>query len=180
MSYDALRKGRHSLHHQVYCITTVTRDRHPLFTDLNTARLLVHELRRLHESKNITSLAWVIMPDHLHWLIQLNGSDNYAGRMNSALQKTADPAVGSNSFDQPNWPLSRVVKTLKARSALTINRQLGHSGSLWQRAYYDRAARKDEDIRQIARYIIANPLRAGLAQNIGDYPHWDCIWMDPP
>ena len=79
-----------------------------------------------------------------------------------------------------HWPLSRVVKTLKARSALTINRQLGQNGSIWQRAYYDRAARKDEDIREIARFIIANPLRAGLAQNIGDYPHWDCIWMDPP
>ena len=113
MSYDALRKGRHSLHHQVYCITTVTRDRRPLFTDLNTARLLVHELRRLHESKNVTSLAWVIMPDHLHWLIQLNGS---AVRSNSFDQfdstpdslrpnkfgptKTHQSPVGSNSFDQ--------------------------------------------------------------------------------
>ena len=196
MSYDALRRGRHSQHNQVYCVTTVTRDRQPLFTDINTARLMVHELRRLHENGDVTSLAWVIMPDHLHWLIQLNGSDNYAGRMNSALQKTTDSVVGSNSFDRSHskpyprgrinsalhehWSLSRVVKTLKARSALSINAYSGHSGSLWQRAYYDRAARKDEDIREIARYIIANPLRAGLAQNIGDYPHWDCIWMDPP
>ena len=33
MSYDALCRGRHSLHYQVYCITTVTRDRHPLYLD---------------------------------------------------------------------------------------------------------------------------------------------------
>ena len=149
MSYDALLKGRYSLHHQVYCITTVTRDRRPLFTDITTARLLVHELRQLHEYGNVISLAWVVMPDHLHWLIQLN----------------------------ERWTLSRVVKTLKARSALTINRHLGQHGSLWQRAYYDRAAREDEDIREIARYIVANPLRAGLVRHICDYPHWDCIWM---
>ena len=149
MSYDALRMGRHSLRHQVYCITTVIRDRHPLFADITTARLLVRELRRLHECGDVISLAWVVMPDHLHWLIQLN----------------------------ERWPLSRVVKTLKARSALTINRHLGQHGSLWQRAYYDRAARKDEDIRHIARYIVANPLRAGLVRDIRDYPHWDCIWM---
>ena len=149
MSYDALLRGRHSLHHQVYCITTVTRDRCPLFTDITTARLLVHELRRLHEYGNVISLAWVVMPDHLHWLIQLN----------------------------ERWTLSRVVKTIKARSALTINHHLCQHGSLWQRAYYDRAVRKDEDIRQIARYIIANPLRAGLVRDICDYPHWDCIWM---
>jgi hypothetical protein len=38
MSYDALRRGRYSLSQQVYCITTVTRDRRPLFTDMTTAR----------------------------------------------------------------------------------------------------------------------------------------------
>ena len=75
------------------------------------------------------------------------------------------------------WSLSTVVKTLKARSALSINRHLCQHGSLWQRAYYDRAARKDEDIRRIARYIVANPLRASLVRNTGYYPRWDCIWM---
>ena len=149
MSYDALRRGRHSLHHQVYCITTVTRDRQLLFTDINAARLLVRELRCLHEAEEVISLAWVVMPDHLHWLIQLND----------------------------HWSLSRVVKTIKARSARTINCHLGKRGSLWQRAYFDRAVRKDEGIRQVARYIVANPLRAGLVRKIGDYPHWDCIWM---
>ncbi len=149
MSYDALRKGRHSLHHGVYCITTVTRDRHPLFTDIHSARLLIRELRRLHEEGKVISLAWVVMPDHLHWLIQLND----------------------------HWSLSTAVKTIKARSALTINRYLGQHESVWQRAFYDHAVRKDEDIRQFARYIVANPLRAGLVRDIGDYPHWDCIWM---
>ncbi|VAW79281.1 Transposase and inactivated derivatives [hydrothermal vent metagenome] len=149
MSYDALRRGRYSLHHQIYSITTITRNRHPLFADINTARLLVHELRRLHEHGDVVSLAWVIMPDHLHWLIQLS----------------------------EYWPLSRVVKTLKARSALSINRYWCRRGSLWQRAYYDRAVRKNDDIRCLARYLVANPLRAGLVRNIGDYPHWDCIWM---
>ena len=149
MSYDALRRGRYSLRHQVYSITTITRDRYPIFTDITPARLLVRELRRLHDHGDVISLAWVVMPDHLHWLIQLN----------------------------ERWPLPRVVKTLKARSALTINRHLGQHGSLWQKAYYDRAVRKGEDIRTIARYIVANPLRAGLVQDIGDYPHWDYIWV---
>ena len=31
--------------------------------------------------------------------------------------------------------------------------------------------------RRIARYIVANPLRAGLVQTIDDRPRWDCIWM---
>ena len=58
MSYDALRRGRYSLSQQVYCITTVTRDRRPLFTDMTTARALVRELRRLHDGGEVHSLAW--------------------------------------------------------------------------------------------------------------------------
>ena len=50
MSYDALRKGRHSQHHQVYSITTVTSDRHPMFVDINVARLLA---RTIHEGIGI-------------------------------------------------------------------------------------------------------------------------------
>ena len=38
--------------------------------------------------------------------------------------------------------------------------------------------RRDEDLRGLARYIVANPLRAQLVQRIGDYPHWDAMWLD--
>jgi hypothetical protein len=48
---------------------------------------------------------------------------------------------------------------------------------LWQRAFYDHALRKDEDVRQIARYIIANPLRRGLVKDVGDYLLWDAAWL---
>jgi REP element-mobilizing transposase RayT len=150
MTCDALRRGRFSLPHHIYCVTTVTRGRIPVFIDLAAARMLIRELRRLHDSGTVNSLAWVVMPDHLHWMLQLNG----------------------------HWGLSRVVKSMKACSARAVNGYLGQEGSLWQRAYYDRAARMDDDVRQLARYIIANPLRAGLVEHIGNYPHWDCIWLD--
>ena len=48
---------------------------------------------------------------------------------------------------------------------------------IWQAGYYDHAIRKDEDIVNIARYIIANPIRAGLVKKVGDYPHWHAIWL---
>jgi len=36
---------------------------------------------------------------------------------------------------------------------------------------------KSEDLMKVARYIVANPLRAGLAGHLADYPHWDAIWL---
>ena len=43
-------------------------------------------------------------------------------------------------------------------------------GKLWQRYGYERTLRKDEDIVTVARYILENPVRAGLARTVEEYP----------
>lgn len=148
MPRDYLRKGRVSLRNQVYHITTCTHERIPLFADFTCARLLVAEMRHLQRRLLIDSLAWVVMPDHVHWLFQLDGP----------------------------LPLFRVIKTFKGRSARSIALHLGWQTQVWQRGFHDRAIRH-EDLRAVARHIVANPLRAGLVSRIGDYPHWDAVWL---
>ena len=143
-----LRTGRVSEPGRPYLITTVTRDRLPLFRDWRIGRLLVSVLRDATEQRYADTLAWVIMPDHLHWLM----------------------APGTESLDA-------VVQRVKSRSARATHQQLSRRGPLWQKGYHEHAVRKDEDIRAIARYIIANPLRAGLVETVGDYPLWDAIWL---
>ncbi|MHB1290720.1 MAG: transposase, partial [Sulfuricella sp.] len=69
------------------------------------------------------------------------------------------------------------LRQVKSRSAITINRQLGTHQTIWQKGYHDHALRKEEDVQEIARYIVANPLRSGLAEHAGDYPLWDAIWL---
>ena len=70
--------------------------------------------------------------------------------------------------------LAQVVGQMKGRSSRASRPIDGH---LWQRGYYDHAIRTDENLRNVARYIVANPLRAGLVVRIGDYPLWDSIWL---
>ena len=150
MPYVDLIKGRYSENGRGYFITTVLAERERrYFEDFYCARLVVNEMRVLHESGAVNSLAWVVMPDHVHWLFQLGETES----------------------------LSSVAKRFKARSAQRVNRYLDRQGALWQKAFYDHAVRKEEDIQGIARYIVANPLRAGLVENIGDYPLWDAIWL---
>ena len=149
MPYQNLYRGRRSISNQIYSITTVTRDRRTLFHDFAIARLMANEMRYLHEAGEVSSLAWVIMPDHLHWLFQFTGSRSF----------------------------SRVMQLLKGRSSRRIGSCCNLEGGIWQREFYDRAIRSEEDIKGIARYIVANPLRAKLVTRIGDYPHWDCAWL---
>ncbi len=148
MSYNNLRKGRFSQAGREYLITCVTHRRIPWFTRFSLARCLINVFRILEEEQAALWLTWVVMPDHFHALIQLQ-----------------------------NKPLSEVVQSIKGRSARNINRLLGRQGKLWQPGFYDYALRKKEDRLQIARYIVANPLRAGLVRSVGEYPHWDSIWL---
>ena len=46
----------------------------------------------------------------------------------------------------------------------------GARGRLWQRSYYDRILRPSDETLTTVRYILANPVRAGLASRIGEYP----------
>jgi len=145
-----LRKGRVSLTCHVYLVTTVTHQRHPFFEDLQTGRLLVTLLRRQHQQCVLRSLAFVIMPDHLHWLIQVG----------------------------PQQELSRIINFTKTMSARRINAHLNRAGQpLWQRGFHDHAVRAEEDLLSMARYVIANPLRAGLVEDIGQYSLWDAMWL---
>jgi putative transposase len=147
--HQALRHGRYSEPHRLYLITTVSYQRQQFFSDFFIARLVVTEMRRAHEEGLIQSLAWVLMRDHLHWLFGLNEHND----------------------------LRKIMQLVKGRSAHYINVRLNRHGKVWDKAYYDHALRKDEDIRKVARYIVANPLRRGLVDKITDYPLWDAIWV---
>ncbi|ELQ10491.1 hypothetical protein A986_22350 [Pseudomonas fluorescens BRIP34879] len=41
----------------------------------------------------------------------------------------------------------------------------------------DQAQRQQDDLVKTARHVVANPLRAGLVDRIGDYPLWDAVWL---
>lgn len=146
-----MRAGRCSLSGQVYLITVCTQRRFPVLSGLTEARLVVQEFRLASEERKARTLSYVIMPDHFHWLVRLGSVSDLSG----------------------------LVKQVKARSAQQINRLRSRSGTVWQRGFHDRAVRRDENIRNIARYVVANPIRAGLVEDLGRYPFWDAVWLEP-
>jgi putative transposase len=149
MSQVALRLGRASIANHAYFVTTNTAGRMRWFVDFEIARLVIAEMRRIHDRQDVDSLAWVLMPDHVHWLFVL----------------------------RDNAGLATVMKEFKSRSAIAMNTRMGRIGEVWQRGYYDHAIRGDEELLSVARYIIANPLRANLVDRLGSYPHWDAVWL---
>lgn len=93
-------------------------------------------------------LAHVVMPDHIHWLIQLSTTAS----------------------------LHKVIRRLKGRSARKINLARNSNEPVWQKGFHDHALRSEEAIEDVATYLIYNPLRAGLVDDVNDYPYWRSIW----
>ena len=145
---NQLRTGRYSQSGQIYLLTAVTHLREPVFSDWRAGRLVVDQFRQAQTERYADSLAWVVMPDHFHWLVELQNST-----------------------------LAQLMLATKSRSARAINAYLGRSGRFWQKGFHDRALRREENLLAAARYIVANPLRARLVRRVQDYPLWDAVWL---
>ena len=138
-----LNKVGNSVRNPVYLVTMVTKCRKLVFDDLFVARIVINALKEEQVGINAETLAFVLMPDHLHWLIQLENGKQ----------------------------LSDIVSTIKSVSDQRISRKI------WQNGYHEHALYGEEDIQHMAKYIVENPLRAGLVQKVSDYPHWDSKWL---
>jgi len=148
--HRALRKGRDTRPNGLYLLTTTTHGRRPMLAQWHCARAAAASLAQPESWPGAELLCWVLMPDHWHGLVRL----------------------------QDSGALGVAMRHAKGRSARAVNFALGRSGPVWSRAFHDHALRADEDILRCARYVIANPLRAGLVKRIGDYPYWDAVWLE--
>jgi REP element-mobilizing transposase RayT len=136
-----LRLGRYSATGLTYSVTVCCTEREPLL-DSDVAKALVAEAVAGMVGRGFARLdGYVIMPDHLHMMFELDQT------------KGLPEAVGS----------------LKKYTARRVNTALGRDGALWQRAYFDHAVRGEEDYRRYLEYMIGNPVRAGLAERPEEY-----------
>jgi putative transposase len=84
---------------------------------------------------------YVVMPNHVHLLIS------------------------------PKIEISRITQGIKGATARFANLQLGRTGkSFWQDEVFDRFCRSPEEVQRIRGYMARNPVRAGLAKAMGEWP----------
>jgi len=86
-------------------------------------------------------LAWCIMPNHVHTLVE-----------------TRD-----------GFPLSEILHSWKSFTGHAANKILRRSGEFWKRDYFDRYVRDAEHYENIEAYIEENPVKAGLAKMRTDW-----------
>ncbi|MBM3820866.1 MAG: transposase [Acidimicrobiia bacterium] len=125
-----------------YFLTFCTHERRPTFRDPAVVALVRLQFLRTARLTRFAILAFCVMPDHAHLLVE--------GRTEQS-------------------DLRRFVKHFKQGSGQRCTARVG--GRLWQDGCYERVLRPGDDAKAFARYIIENPVRAGLARTPREYPH---------
>jgi putative DNA methylase len=88
-----------------------------------------------HDGVKYRLLAWVIMPNHVHALVEIW-----------------------------TVPMGEILKSWKSYTSKAANKMLGRTGAFWENDYFDRYLRDEDHYRRVVRYIENNPVRAGLVK----------------
>ena len=124
-----------------YSLRICTYQRRCIFVDQTVVALIRAQIERASLEQHVAVLAYCFMPDHVHLLVE--GED-----------------VESDCL--------KFVSRAKQYSGFLFSREF--HGRLWQRYSYERVLRGEESTAVVARYILENPVRAGLVGRVEDYP----------
>lgn len=94
---------------------------------------------RYHDGEWFDVVAFCIMPNHVHLVI-------------TPYEKS----------DEADYGLSQIMHNIKRNSVKQANLILGRTGAFWQHENYDHFARDDAELERIIKYVLHNPVKAGL------------------
>ena len=112
---------------------------------------LVCNTMKYNDTKMYDLISYCVMPNHVHILFQPN-------------EISIEEYV----------PISNIMHSIKSFTANRANQILGRKGQFWEHESFDRYSRSDEDTIKIIRYILDNPVVAGLVSKRENWP-WSYV-----
>ena len=74
------------------------------------------------------------------------------------------------------FAISGIMHSLKRHTATEANKRLGRKGQFWQHESYDHIVRDEAELNRIRRYVLMNPVKAGLIESETDWPYSWASW----
>jgi putative transposase len=143
---------RYYIPQSIVFITGVTRDRIPYLETKTNLELFWKTLRRVQEIHPFHLLAYVILPDHFHWLMRV---------------------------DEESGNFSVVLHSIKRNYTLNFKKthNISTHFNLWQGRFWDHIIRDERDLTNHFDYIHWNPTKHGYTPKPEDWPqstylHW--------
>jgi putative transposase len=124
-----------------YFVTTSTKERLRIFEEEGTSEILLDVLRENREAWGYKLFAYVVMPDHIHLLIQ----------------------------PKSDKKISKILNQIKGVSSRKINLILKQE-HVWQKGFYDFTIYSDKKFQEKFNYIHFNPVKWKIVKRAEDYP----------
>lgn len=108
---------------------------------VESVAVMVETALKFHHAKLYVLIAWVIMPNHFHFLLR----------------------------PLPGIHLDKILHSIKSFTAHEANKLIGRNGQFWQHESFDRYIRNERHFHAVVRYIENNPVKAGLCDAVEDW-----------
>ncbi len=124
----------------IYFVSTQTVGRRPFFHHERWARLMIAVLEHYGE-RDFGLHAYVVMPDHLHLLIE------------------------------PFSTIEKAVQVIKGGFSFRAKRGFNWKGEIWPSGFTEHRIRDEEDWNRHLEYMRLNPVKARLVDDSAHYPY---------
>jgi putative transposase len=104
-------------------------------------------LESLCQEYSIRPFVYCFMPDHIHMIVAVEG----------------------------NISIIAFVQTFKSKATIESYKH-DFEGKIFQSRFYDRFIRSDQNLQNEIRYVLENPVRAGIVVDYRDYPYSKCFY----
>lgn len=131
--------------------------------DSRIAEIVANSMHFLN-GKDYTMHAFSIMSNHVHWV--------FTPHLN-ARSLTEIKSSNPLRFLSSEPPMSAIMKSIKGYSAREANKILNRKGQFWEPESYDHEIENDASFNRIVRYVLNNPVKAGLVK---DWRDWKWNW----
>jgi putative transposase len=131
---------------RTFFVTTKTSMGKRLLQSERNAGLLVDVLRSLVAERKFKLHDFVVMPDHVHLLIEV---DN-------------------------DMTIEKAMQLIKGRFSHRLSHEFGYKGEVWQRGFTEVQVMNKQNFEAYHAYIAENPVKAGLAVSTEEYPFCFC------
>lgn len=126
-----------------YFLTFCTKHRAAVFTRGDLVLQVLTQFLQIAAATQMKQIAYIFMPDHVHLMVR-------------GMTDASD--------------LCDYAKRVKQKAGFEYRQRTGKR--LWQPSFYDHVLRGDEGEASIIRYMVLNPVAAGLVRDPADYPFW--------
>ena len=146
-----------------YFVTICTHDKVSVFGEVTDGRMNLSPIGKIAEScwkeipehfEHVDLDYYIVMPNHQHGILFFTDHGNRRGVQLNAPTR-------ANFFSQispKKHTLSVIIRTYKG-AVTRLCRLNGHADFKWQRSFFDRIIRNEDELNRIREYIVYNPLK---------------------